>query len=805
MLSYTRHLRYGARSLAKSPTLSLVAILALTLGIGLTTIMYSIVYGALMKGLPFEEADRIMAVGRANPSLGYTRQGVPVHDLVDFRAQQHSMTSLAGFYTGTVNLSGAERAERYDGAFVTANAFSILRVKPLLGRTFRDGEDAPGAERVVVLGYDLWKNRYASDRAIVGKTIRLNGEPAVVIGVMPERFLFPQRQELWTPLSIDLLKTARGEGNYLNVYGRLKPGVSLEQANLDLATIASRLAKEYPKTNEGVTANAEPFTDASIGDEPKRLLYVMLGAVGFVLLIACANVANLLIGRAAHRSKEVGIRTALGASRATVIGGFLAESTVLAVIGAIFGIVVAYFGVRLFNASIAASQPPFWIDIQLHPPVLLFALIVTVLTSFLSGVIPAVQASKVDINSILKDESRGSSSFAVGRLSKGLVIFEMALSCGLLVAAGLMIKSVTKLRTIDFGFTTEDVFTARVGLNEVKYRDSTKQVQFYNELAAKLAALPGVDASGLTLALPALGSNFGPLAKEGVTYQKERDIPRGHLVGVTPGFFDVFRSKASSGRLIQETDHLGTLPVAVINRSLGQKLFPGEDPIGRRLRFGGLESKASWLTIVGVVPDLYMGGADNKDPQGLYVPFEQSPQRYVSIALRTRGNPNALAPLVRNAVASIDADQPIYFVRTLATGVAEQNWHFRIFGSLFMVFGIVALFLASIGLYAVMSFSVSRRTREMGVRMALGARARDVVTLIVRQGMLQIAVGMAAGMLIALFVGKLLSIALFGVDPRDPVVFGGVVLVLGIAAALACLVPALRATRIDPMVALRTD
>ncbi|MDQ6829273.1 MAG: ABC transporter permease [Gemmatimonadota bacterium] len=805
MLSITRQFRYGTRSLAKSPTLSLVAILALTLGIGLTTIMYSIVYGALMKGLPFDEPDQIVAVGRANPALGSRRQSLPIHDLMDLRAQQHSMTTLAGYYTGTMNLSGAERAERYDGAFMTANSFSILRVRPLLGRTFRDGEDAPGAERVVVLGYDLWKNRYASDRAIIGKTIRVNGEPTVVIGVMPEKFLFPERQELWIPTHMNLLKIARGEGDYLNVFGRLKPGVSIEQASMDLAAVAGRLAKEYPKTNEGVTSEVEHFTDASIGDGPKRLLYTMLGAVGFVLLIACANVANLLIGRAAHRSKEVGIRTALGASRATVIGQFLAESTMLSLIGAVCGIVVAYFGIRLFNASIASTQPPFWIDIRLHPPVLWFALIVTALTSFLSGVIPAVQASKVDINSILKDESRGSSSFAMGRLSKGLVMMEMALSCGLLVAAGLMIKSVTKLRTIDFGFTTEDVFTARVGLNEVKYADSTKQLQFFNELATKLAAIPGADVSGLTLNLPALGSNFGPLAKEGTTYQKERDIPRGHFVAVTPGFFDVFRAKPISGRLIQETDHATTLRVAVINRSLGQKLFPGEDPVGRRVRFGGLATKAPWLTIVGVVPDLYMGGADNKDPQGLYVPFEQNPQRYVSVAIRTRGDANALAPLVRNAVASIDADQPIYFVRTLATSVAEQNWHYRIFGSLFMVFGIVALFLASIGLYAVMSFSVSRRTREMGVRMALGARERDVVSLILRQGMTQIAVGMAVGLVIALGVSRLLALALFGVNPRDPVVFGGVVIVLSVAAALACLVPAMRATRIDPMIALRTD
>jgi putative ABC transport system permease protein len=805
MESILRDVRYGSRSLLKSPALTGVSILALTLGIGLTTTMFSIVYGALMRGLPFERSDRIMHLERNNLSRGQESLEVPIHDYVDWRAQQRSFEGLAAFYTGTVNISGTEKPERYDGAFITANAFRLLRTRALLGRTFREGEDAPGAEPVIVLGYALWRDRYAGDRNIVGKTVRANGEPMMVVGVMPEKFEFPIRQAVWIPLRMDPLKLKRGEGMTLEVFGRLKDGVTIDQAVLEMNGIAKRLAIEYPDANEGVGAVVKPYTEEYIGEEPRTLLLTMLGAVAFVLLIACANVANLLLGRAAHRSKEVGIRTALGASRRAVIFQFLTEALLLSVSGAVLGIGIAYAGVRLFNASIADSNPPFWIDIRLDPLALLFVLAIALMSSLVAGLLPALQASRVDINEILKDESRGSSSFRIGRLSKVLVVFEIALSCGLLVAAGLMIKSVTRLRHIDLGFTTTDVFTARVGLPEAEYPSDTSQVQFFDELAGRVAALPGVTSAALTTNLPALGPDQRSFAREGVAYAKKQDYPRARRIAVSPSFFATFGARLREGRGIAEQDRKGSLPVAVVNGSFVKKHFGGESPLGRRIRLGEGDSEEPWMTIVGVAPDLHAGEADNKDPEAMYVPFAQQPARFVSVVARTRGAPGELTPLVRDAVAAIDADLPIYFVRSLADAIARTTWFYRVFGTIFMIFGFVALFLASIGLYAVMAFSVARRVREMGVRMALGAQSGHVIRLIFRQGFLQIAIGMAFGLALAAGVSRLLSIVLFEVKPLDPATFASVVLVLSASGLLACLVPALRATRVDPIVALRTE
>jgi putative ABC transport system permease protein len=805
MESVLRDVRYGTRSLLKSPALTGVSILALTLGIGLTTTMFSIVYGALMRGLPFERSERIMHLERNHLARGQESIEVPIHDYVDWRAQQRSFEALAAFYTGTVNISGTEKPERYDGAFITANAFGLLRTRAYLGRTFREGEDAPGAEPVVLLGYALWRDRYASDPDIVGKTIRANGEPMTVVGVMPDKFEFPIRQAVWLPLRMDPLKLKRGEGMTLEVIGRLKDGVTVDQAVLEMNGIAKRLALEYPAANEGTGAVVKPYTEEYIGDEPRALLFTMLGAVAFVLLIACANVANLLLGRAAHRSKEVGIRTALGASRRAVVLQFLTESLLLAVTGGILGLGVAYAGVRWFNASLVDTNPPFWIDIRVDMVALFFVLGVAVLSSIVAGLLPALQASRADISEILKDESRGASSFRIGRMSRVLVVFEIALSCGLLVAAGLMIKSVTRLRQMDFGFSPAGLFTARVGLPEAKYPSDTTQVQFFEELAARVTALPGVTSAALTSNLPVLGSARPSFAREGVAYAKKQDYPRARRVMVSPTFFATLGVQLREGRGIAEQDRKGSLPVAVVNTSFAKKHFGGESPLGRRIRLGEEDSEEPWMTIVGVAPDLYAGEADNEDPEAMYVSFAQQPARFMSIVARVRGNPSELTPLVREAVAAIDSDLPIYFARSMAAAIARSTWYYRVFGTLFMVFGFVALFLASIGLYAVMAFSVARRVREMGVRMALGAQSGDVIRLIFRQGFLQIAVGMVVGLALAAGVSRLLALILFDVKPRDPAIFGAVVLVLSAAGLLACLVPARRATRVDPIVALRTE
>jgi len=806
MRSLLRDIRYGIRSLLKNPGVAIVATLALTLGIGLTTTMFSIVYGALLKGLPYPDGDRVMVIRRANPARAIEDSDLPIQDYFDFKAQQHSFNGLAATTSGTVFVSGDERAERFQGSWITANAFSVLGVRPVLGREFRAGEDTPQGAKVAILAYGTWKERYNGDPAIVGRIIRVNGVPTTVVGVMPDRFAFPNNDKIWLPLQTDPLATKRGQGQFLSVFGKVKPDVTVDGAAVDVGTIAKRLAAEYPESNEGFVASIQPFTDSYMGKEPRQLLVTMQGAVFFVLLIACANVANLLLDRAAHRTKEVGIRTALGASRAAVVRQFLAEALVLSSAATVLGVVIAHFGVDLFNRAIASQEVPFFIDIRLHPQVLLFTIGIAALTTLIAGAIPAIQSSRADINEILKDESRGASSFRIGRISKALVIFEIALSCGLLVAAGLMIKSVAKMRTMDPGFVGADVITARIGF-PAGYTDSIAQWQFFDQAVERLAALPGVRSAAIASGLPAArqGFNGTSFAIEGQTYLKEKDYPGTRFASVTPDFFKTLTVPTLQGRIFTSADRAGSLPVVVATQGFVDKFFKGVNPIGRRIRLGGPNGTAPWATIVGVVGNVFTGGQETPMAPTVFQPFAQARVNFVYVAAKTSGPPLLLSRPLREAVATLNADIPLYWVETLDDASSQALWFVRVFGTMFMIFGLVALFLASVGLYAVMSFSVSRRTREVGIRMALGAQARDVVRMIFGQGLLQLTVGMLAGLALAFAISQVMTVVLFQVEPHDPTIFTGVAAVLVAVGWLACLIPARRATRVDPLVALRSD
>jgi predicted permease len=803
MHAVLRDIRYGARSLRKSRALTAVAVLALTLGIGLTTTMFSIVYGALLKGLPYPNSDELVAIQRQNVSRGIQWMQTSIHDYLDYRAQQKSFTGIAAFYGGTVNVSGVEKAERYDGAWVSAELFDVLQVQPQLGRTFRREEETPGLGYVAVLSHALWQDRFGGDPQILGKSIRANGQPYTIVGVMPPKFGYPDREAIWMPLQLDATKLERGTGQGLNLIARLRPGVSADAANTDIASIARRIAAEYKATNEGISVSAKPIIESQIGPQPRRLLWTMLGAVFFVLLIACANVANLLLDRAAHRTKEVGIRTALGASRLAVVRQFLSEALVLSLIGALLGAGVAQVGVMLFNRAIADTNPPFWLDIRLHPPVLLFVAATAIVASLFSGAIPAYQSSRADINEILKDESRGASSFRIGRLSRALVVFEIALSCGLLVASGLMARSIIKLRNLDPGIATSNIFTARVGFPS-QYTDTVAQNRFFDELAPKLAALPGMQAVSLSSQLPATccgGSNF---AIEGKSYNADRDYPYTQSMTVSDGFFRTFDVAAVRGRIFSTDDRAESVPVVIVNQSFVRKHFDGEDPLGRRIRLGGAKSTEPWRTVVGVIPDIFTGDPGNPRDAGILMPLAQRRSSFLSVAIRAP-NAMALTPQVRAAVASLDTDIPIYFVTSMSDAVQKNVWHIRVFGGLFMVFGVASLLLAAIGLYAVMAFSVSRRAREVGIRIALGARTAHVLRLVFRQGIIQLMVGMTLGLGLGALVSQGVSGALFEVQPRDPLTFLMVVGVLTAAGLLACYIPARRAAKVDPLAAMRAE
>ncbi len=574
MNAILRDIRYGIRSLIKSPGVTLFATLALTLGIGVTTTMFSIVYGALIKGLPYDDAARIVEVQRNDVAHKEVRRDIPWGEYVDYRDQQHSFALMAAYTDGTMNVSGDGLPERYFGAWVTAPLFQIMHTPPLLGRTITAGEDSPTGAKVAVIGYGMWQKRFGGERAVLGQVIRVNAQPYTIIGVMPEKFSLPDNVDLWLPLQDDPLVGKREEQRTVTAVALLKPGVSVQRASVEMASIAKGIAERFKETNESITASALPYTDAEIGPGPVKLLWAMLFAVFFVLLIACANVANLLLERAAHRAKEISVRTALGASRAAVVRQFLTEALVLAAAGAVLGTGVAYGGIRAFNVYLVDAQPPSWIDIGLHPPVLAFVIGLAVLATLMSGALPALQSSRADINEVLKDESRGSSSMKIGIVSRALVVGEIALSCGLLVASGLMIKSVTNLQRMDPGFQVANIYTARVGF-PLGYTDTLQQARFYEQLRVRLGALPGVEAASISSWLPGIGTDGGSLMIDGAAYATPNDVPRADYVSVSPGFFETFKIRALRGRLVDETDRAGGNPVVVVNQTLRRQVLPG--------------------------------------------------------------------------------------------------------------------------------------------------------------------------------------------------------------------------------------
>ena len=799
-------LRFGFRMIAKNRGLAAIAITAFALGIGLTTVTVSIVYGALMRGLPFPESDRLIHVEESRPEYGVESRAISIPDFADWRAQQTAFEDLSGFTMGTANLAVAgEKPERYSAAYTTANMFDLVRARPHIGRGLSAADDAPGAPQVALLSDELWRHGFGADPAVLGRAVRVNGEPTTIVGVMPRGFRFPFLQDLWVNLRPDPTAVSRGEGRRLEVFGRLKPGASLEGAGANLAAITRRLGDAYPETNKGITPLLKPYTEEFVGEDVSTMLYTMLAGVFGVLLIACANVANLLLARTALRSKEVAIRTALGASRLRLVIQLLSETAAMAAVGALLGLIIAAVGIRMFNNAMVDARPPFWIDIRLHPPVLLASLGLTLAASLAAGLVPALQASGARMYDVLKDESRGSGGFRLGRFSRGLVLAEIALSCALLVAAGLMIKSVVKLRNVDFGFASRQVFTAEIALFETARPDTAARVAFLEDLLPRLAAIPGVRAAAIASTIPGEEGNFDNVGIEGRAYATEQDYPEMRYSAVSPGFFDIFNARPTQGRVLSASDRRGTLPVAVINASFARTHFPGESPIGRRVRFGRAGSKEPWRTIVGVVPDRHMDGVENEEPEGLYVPLSQRPQEFLSLVAAAEGNPMALTAQVAGAVAQLDPDLPVFNIMSHAELVSRRTWYYRVFGTLFMVAGGVALFLAAIGLYGVMAFSVTRRRHEFGVRMALGASTQAILRLVLGQGLRQLALGIALGLGVGMLLARGLQLVLFGVDPSDGMVYAGIVAVLGLTGIVACLVPARRATRIEPLTALRSD
>jgi putative ABC transport system permease protein len=802
-------IRSGLRTLASYPALSLVAILTLGLGIGLSTTVFCVVNGGLFKGLPFPAADRIVSLVGTNLSQQQPRQPIGAQDLAVFEERQTSFEKIGAFGFTPLNLANENgRPDRFSGGQLTAGAFEALGVQPILGRGLRESDDRPGAEPVMLIGQRLWQDRYGSARDIVGRTVRVNGAMRTVIGVMPENFAFPIREAAWLPLPIEPLAKPRGEEARYQVVGRLKPGVSIAQAKAEMAAVAARLEQDFPATNHGIGADVMPYAMTVTGPAIYGLMFTMLGAGIGVLLIACVNVSNLLVARASLRRREVAVRMALGAGRARVVRQHLTEVVVLAIAGGALGIVLSVFGMRWFVQALSVNQPPFWITFELDYRVMLFVTGLIALASLCAGGLPALHAARVDAGGALKDDSRTSTSAGLGRFSSALVIAELAVSCGLLIAAGLMVKSVVQLRDVQMPFAIDNVLTARVDLSPAAYPSSAASIRFFEQLLPKLRSIPGIEAATLSDGLPAAGNGTIPVQIPGHAYAQNSDYPLAREGIVTSGYFDTFRTRLIAGREFLTSDIAGSQPVAIVNASFARAHYANLDPMGRqfrRIRPGG---KEPWLTIVGVVPDLLMEGIGNNNasPVGYYIPIAQSDvANGVRIAVRTTGDAAAAATAVRGAVASLDPDLAIYEIQTMRLVIDRQTWFYTVFGTFFMAFGLCALFLASAGLYGVMSFAVTQRTREMGVRSALGANSGVLILLIMRKTVVQLAIGLAVGLGLALLASGALQPILYHVNPRDAVVFMAVVGMLATVSLAASLLPARRVTRIDPAVALSSE
>lgn len=819
MTNFLQDLRYGIRILGKHPTISIIAVLAFAVGIGLTAATFSIVDGSVIRGLPFDKADQLthIEVGKrfedaASGSVTISTREVPVHDFVDWRERQTGFQELAAFDWITVNLAGTEgRPERYTGALVTANMFHVLGVSPVVGRWFEDDDERPGSPHVAVIGYSVWQDRFGGRADIVGRTVRANGEIMTIVGVAPPAFKFPFDHDVWIALQLDPLATPRGEGRALDVFARLADGVSRDEAASQLASVARQLELEYPETNEGVGVLVKPFAERFMPEEIVAVLFAMLGGVFGVFLIACANVANLLLARATIRTREVAIRTALGAGRLRVVTQLLTETLVLTIVGGLLGIVIAAVSIRLFNNAIVDIQRPFWIDVRLDPTALVFTLAITLIASLIAGTVPAIQASGANVHDVLKDESRGATGFRMGKFSTALVIGEVAVSFALLVGAGLMIKSVVRLKNLDLGFSTENVVTGRVGLVRVDYPDQDSRHRFFRSLIDRLSARPGVERVVLTSGLPGAGTGRWSLGIEGRDYQTDRDYPVSNRYAVSPEFFATFGVDLLQGRAFDTRDDLDGLPVAIVNQSFVRRHFGGDDPIGRRVRFGRSETERPWRTIVAVIPDMHIGGgvggigSSSIEPDAIYVPLFQADNSFVSIAVRASGVPSVVGALMRDEVYGIDTNLPVFDLRSMEQVMVDATWSFGLFGSLFTILGIVAFLLAAVGLYGVMAFSVNRRSHEMGIRMAMGARGRDVIGLVLKRGAVQLSIGMALGLLGGMALGGPLQFVLYDVQARDPSVYLGIVITLGTAGLLASFLPARRAARVDPVTVLRSE
>jgi putative ABC transport system permease protein len=799
--------RYAWRSLAKSRGFLAVAVSCLALGIGINVSIFSVVDGVMLRPYPYKDSDRIVVVNWVNQRLNVTRRGVSYPDFRDLRDQASTLEAVAAFSVRSLTISdGTSEPERYLGGTVTWNLFDFLGTPPILGRSFHPEDDHLGAEPVVILSYEVWQNRYNSDRAAVGRAISIDGRPHTVIGVMPPRFAFPETQRLWVTAAPYFEKSSRGFRN-MQVFARLKPGVTVQQATSDVAALASRLAAAHSTEDRDWSAGLRPLSDWMLPDEPKTIILSMMGAVTLVLIIACANVANLLLARASVRHREISIRAALGAGRLRIIRQLLTEAVMIGLLSAPLGMVVAWGGVELLNRSIPPDSIPYFIHWSLNGRAFAYAAAVSMLTGVIFGAAPALQATGTTLQESLREGGRGSAGERRAWLRNSLVVAEVALALILLVGSTLFVRSFLNLQGARVGFDTAPLMTMRFYLPGAVYEAPDAKARRVDDIARRAEGLPGVAA--------AFASNFVPLGGGGgggdVIVDGKPDDPNQRpgitFIGTTPHLRQTLGVALVRGRDFTDTEGASKSPLALINQTMAKRLWGSDDPIGRKFRLAGNDNP-DWFTVIGIVADFrhFQGDSDGSIEPAAYVPYPYQQTLNTGLTVRVAGgDPASVSAALRQQIRQADATLPVFQVSSMEDLRQRSFWQYRLFGVMFGLFGAIALLLASIGVYGVLSYSVSQRTQEIGVRVALGADRGDVLRLIVGQGLKLAAIGIVLGIAGAALVTPAIRTVLYNVTPTDPLSFSSVSVFLVFVAIAASYLPARRAMAVDPIVAIRNE
>ncbi|HEY9517350.1 MAG TPA: ABC transporter permease [Gemmatimonadaceae bacterium] len=801
METLMQDIRYGLRSLRRSPAFTLIAVLTLALGIGANSAIFSVVNGVLLRPLAYANPDRLVMVWGHHEGIG--REAASLPDFLDWREQSTVFESLSAVANTRFDITGDGEPERIEAALTTANFFRVLGVTPALGRAFNAEEETSGRDRVVVLSHGFWERRFGARADVVGRTITLSGLPFTVVGIAPAGFKFGNPSDLWAPLRTDTTRGRRAD--FLTVVGRLKPGATFDQAQAQMTTIGRALEAQYPESNTGWSPELVSLKEQMVGGMRPALL-VFMGAVGLVLLIACANVANLTMMRAAAREREMAIRAALGAGRQRIVRQMMTESLLISLLGGALGLLLAAWGMSALGAA-QIGQIPRLDESGVDGWVLAFTLVLSIVTGILFGLVPALRLVSGKPQASLREGARGASGgIGVHQLRGALVLAEVALALVLLVGAGLLIRSFDRLSQVNPGFDSHAVLSAQIVLPRARYAESTSQLAFFDQLLQNARSMPGVESASLTSDAPLSGGgNYLSFEVAGRPQPSSSAIQDATVLVTGPEYFRALRIPLRSGRAFSAHDDARATRVAVINSAMARRYWAGTDPIGARITLGDPADSASWRTVVGVVGDVRQNALNDDPYPQLFLPLAQTPQRSMLLLVRTTGDPATLATPIRRAVTALDSDLPVSDVRTLDERLQQSIAQPRVSMMLLGLFALMALVLAAVGIYGVLSYTVAQRTRELGIRMALGAESNSVMRLVIRQAMAPALIGVLLGLAGAWGATRLMATLLFGVSATDPATFIMVSLFLLAVALVASWLPARRATRVDPLVALRAE